>query len=84
MKYVVALTALLLFAGSAFAQSDAQRSSQRRTLIDFRGEHDVIEGTLDAPDEDPIVARSPAMKSGKLIRVRDNFRSQVLSSVPGL
>ena len=81
MKYVVALTALLLLAGTAFAQTNGSANAPR-TNIKF-DEGDVINGTTDKPDADVIeVVRGARFQT--LIRTRDNFRSQVVSSVAKL
>lgn len=83
MKNFVALAALLL-AGTAAAQEnkDVQQQGgvqyERTTVIDF--EADTIQGDLTRPDGEYIDARRKATY-GNLIKVREEFRDEVLESV---
>ena len=54
---------------------------EQKQVVDF-GE-DTIEGDLTKPDGDMFDSRKRA-KHKKLIRVRDNFRSEVLQSIRAL
>jgi hypothetical protein len=83
LKILVAI-ALVLAAGTVAAQDKKDASAQgkvqyeRTTVIDF--EADTIQGDLTRPDGEYIDARRKATY-GNLIKVREQFRDQVLESV---
>jgi hypothetical protein len=84
MRFLI--IALALGTGvSAFAQ-DAPKGGgsevyQKQQVVDFAD--DTIEGDLSKPDGDMFNGRKSA-KHKKLIRYRDNFRSEVLQSIRAL
>jgi hypothetical protein len=76
------LTLLVFAAGlglaaAALAQDDGV-IFKRKTLINF--EDDTIEGDLKTPDAEYLEARK-RMRHASLIKIRANFRREVLQSV---
>ena len=74
-----------LAATGAFAQEEANSeggvSYQRKTVINF--EDDTIEGDLKTPDGQYLESRKK-MRHKSLIRIRTDFRREVMSSVADL
>lgn len=87
MQRIVWMTGLLvavvsLPATHAFAaDDDGNVVYQKKQVVDFGD--DTIEGDLTKPDGDVFDARKRAHHS-KLIRIRANFRSEVLQSIRSL
>ncbi|HLL54297.1 MAG TPA: adventurous gliding motility protein CglF [Myxococcaceae bacterium] len=82
MKKVL-LLAVLGLSGVASAQDAAKSGGgdvryKKTTTIDF--EDDTIEGDLTKPDGEYIEARKE-VKHSNLIRIREEFKDQVLDSV---
>lgn len=76
------LLVLSLAAASTFAQTRApDRQSPSKTELVFEG--DLIEGTTQAPDVELLTNESRPRHEG-LLRVRTDFRREVLSSVSQL
>jgi hypothetical protein len=63
------------------ANTEGGVSYQRKTVINF--EDDTIEGDLKTPDGQYLEVRKK-MRHKSLIRIRTDFRREVLSSVAGL
>jgi len=63
------------------ADDDGNVVYQKKQVVDFGD--DTIEGDLTKPDGDVFDARKRAHHS-KLIRIRANFRSEVLQSIRSL
>jgi hypothetical protein len=85
MKRLVVI-AIAIAAASAVAQdegtnTEAGVSYQRKTVINF--EDDTIEGDLKTPDGQYLEVRKK-MRHKSLIRIRTDFRREVLSSVADL
>lgn len=85
MKRLVVVVALLA-AGAVVAQDEGSNSEggvsyQRKTVINF--EDDTIEGDLKTPDGQYLEVRKK-MRHKSLIRIRTDFRREVLSSVADL
>jgi hypothetical protein len=81
---VVVLTTFVLAAGSAIAQDTVTEGGQsfaRKTVINF--EDDTIEGDLKTPDAVYLEARKK-MRHKSLIRIRQDFRREVLGSIADL
>jgi hypothetical protein len=78
------LVAVLGLSGVAFAEEPAKGGGggdvryKKTTTIDF--EDDTIEGDLTKPDGEYIEARKE-VKHSNLIRIREEFKDQVLDSV---
>jgi hypothetical protein len=81
-KTLLAIAALS-FGFSAWAQRGPEPSAaaQRVTVMDLEG--DLIEGTSDRPDVEPVTA-APRARHESLIRVRQDFRARVLQSASAL
>lgn len=82
-KTLLAIAALSLGA-SAFAQRGPQpapAAAQRVTVMDLEG--DLIEGTGDRPDVEPVTAAHRA-RHESLIRVRQDFRAEAMQSASAL
>ena len=82
----MALLAVLAFSGAAIAQDATPAgadgvSYQRKTVINF--EDDTIEGDLKTPDGQYLEARKK-MRHKSLIRIRTDFRREVLGSIADL
>ena len=80
------MLAATLAATSAAAQDDGVNteggvSYQRKTVINF--EDDTIEGDLKTPDGQYLTVKKK-MRHKSLIRIRKDFRREVLSSVGDL
>jgi hypothetical protein len=80
MRTLIVLGAMSLGL-SAWAQQQPD-PAQRVTVMDLEG--DLIEGTLDRPDVEPVTAARKARDHESLIRVRQDFRDQAMESVSGL
>jgi hypothetical protein len=81
---IVVLTTFVLAAGSAIAQdtvSEGGVAYNRKTVINF--EDDTIEGDLKTPDAVYLEARKK-MRHKSLIRIRQDFRREVLGSIADL
>jgi hypothetical protein len=81
---LVVLTTFVLAAGSAIAQdtvSEGGVAYNRKTVINF--EDDTIEGDLKTPDAVYLEARKK-MRHKSLIRIRQDFRREVLGSIADL
>ena len=76
--FVLAL-GVLLPAGAAVAQDGV--SYKRKTVINF--EDDTIEGDLKTPDQGYVEVRKK-MRHRSLIRIRRDFRREVLGSIGDL
>jgi hypothetical protein len=76
----LAAAALILAAPSGALADDAKKTVkyERKTVINF--EDDTIQGDLTRPDGEYLDARKKVEHSN-LIRIRKNFRSEVLESV---
>ena len=72
---------LLLGASHALADDDKNVVYDKKQVVDF--DSDTIEGDLTKPDGDVFDARKKA-KRRNLIRVRQNFRPEVLQSIRSL
>ena len=80
MRHV--LVAFALSAATAFAQAPTTgRASLPKTELTFEG--DLIEGTTQAPDVE-LLTRESRPRHERLLRVRTDFRREVLSSVSQL
>ena len=79
-RFLLILTMVMGFVGSAQAQEDGQRF-KRKTVINF--EDDTIEGDLKTPDGEYLIARGQ-LRHRSLIRIRTNFRAEVLGSIVDL
>jgi hypothetical protein len=80
------LAAAMLFATAAAAQDEGVNveggvSYQRKTVINF--EDDTIEGDLKTPDGQYLTVKKK-LRHKSLIRIRKDFRREVLSSVGDL
>lgn len=71
----------LFFAGLVGAQEDDSVSYKRKTVINF--EDDTIEGDLKTPDGQYLETRKN-MRHKSLIRIRRDFRREVLGSIADL
>ncbi len=69
-----------MFATGASAQDDGV-SYKRKTVINF--EDDTIEGDLKTPDQGYVEVRKK-MRHRSLIRIRRDFRREVLGSIGDL
>lgn len=78
---VVALAAPVFAQEEGGANTEAGVSYQRKTVINF--EDDTIEGDLKTPDGQYLEVRKK-MRHKSLIRIRTDFRREVLSSVADL
>ncbi len=81
MKRLIGISALVLFATSAFAQDKGEEGNvryQKTTTINF--EDDTIEGDLTRPDGEYVEARK-TVKHSNLIRIREEFKDKVMQSV---
>jgi hypothetical protein len=85
---VFAVAALVCLAALAFAQEaapasggEAQTIYKKKTVYDF--EDDTITGDLTKPDGEYIDARRK-VKHQNLIKIREDFKEKVLSSVSKL
>ncbi len=81
---VVALSSLLAtpaMAQEGGANTEAGVSYERKTVINF--EDDTIEGDLKTPDGQYLEVRKK-MRHKSLIRIRTDFRREVMSSVADL
>jgi hypothetical protein len=84
--HVAFAVAAALAAGSASAQEEGINvengvSYQRKTVINF--EDDTIEGDLKTPDGQYLTVKK-RLRHKSLIRIRKDFRREVLSSVGDL
>jgi hypothetical protein len=84
--HVAFAVAAVLAAGSARAQDEGINvengvSYQRKTVINF--EDDTIEGDLKTPDGQYLTVKK-RLRHKSLIRIRKDFRREVLSSVGDL
>ncbi len=82
----ILLIASLFLSGAALAQEDGVNveggvSYQRKTVINF--EDDTIEGDLKVPDGAYFQGRKQ-VRHKSLIRIRTDFRREVLASVADL
>lgn len=83
----IMLLAALVSSTTALAQDDEGANTeggvsyQRKTVINF--EDDTIEGDLKTPDGQYLEVRKK-MRHKSLIRIRTDFRREVLSSVADL
>lgn len=75
---VLAVVIGLGLAASAMAQEEEGVIFKRKTVINF--EDDTIEGDLKTPDAEYLEARK-RMRHASLIKIRANFRREVLQSV---
>ena len=85
-KVTIAAVLGLLVSGAAIAQDAsapdaAGVSYQRKTVINF--EDDTIEGDLKTPDGQYLEARKKT-RHKSLIRIRTDFRREVLGSIADL
>ena len=71
----------LTLSGSSSAQEEAGVSYKRKTVINF--EDDTIEGDLKTPDGQYLEA-SKKIRHKTLIRIREDFRREVLGSISDL
>ncbi len=81
LKRSLLLMASLFVTTGFAAPALAAEQYEQKQVVDF-GE-DTIEGDLTKPDGDMFDSRKRA-KHKKLIRVRENFRSEVLQSIRAL
>lgn len=74
---------LQLGARSAFAQDEDEGNVvyQKKTIINF--DDDTIDGDLTRPDAVFLEARKK-LRHSNLIRIREDFRQEILNSVMGL
>lgn len=79
-RYLVIMALALGVSSSAAAQDEGQRF-KRKTVINF--EDDTIEGDLKTPDGEYLIARGQ-LRHRSLIRIRTNFRAEVLGSIVDL
>jgi hypothetical protein len=82
----IVVVTLLLAAGAALAQSgdvvmEGGQAYNRKTVINF--EDDTIEGDLKTPDAVYLEARKK-MRHRSLIRIRTDFKREVLGSIADL
>jgi hypothetical protein len=77
------VVAALSFGVSAWAQKGPapEPAAQRVTVMDLEG--DLIEGTGDRPDVEPVTA-VPRARHESLIRVRQDFRAEAMRSASAL
>ena len=88
MSWVLLLATIAFGSSSALAQSQSPDvvteggvSYSRKTVINF--EDDTIEGDLKTPDAVYLEARKK-MRHKSLIRIRQDFRREVLGSIADL
>jgi hypothetical protein len=88
MTHIARIAIVLLIATAASAQepedgvvTEGGLSYQRKTVINF--EDDTIEGNLKVPDG-AYVQGAKKVRHRSLIRIRTDFRREVLSSVADL
>ena len=83
--YVLTIALVLGASSTVFAQAAPKGGGsevyQKQQVVDFAD--DTIEGDLTKPDGDMFDSRKRARQK-KLIRYRDNFRSEVLQSIRSL
>ncbi|MEL6545164.1 MAG: hypothetical protein AAFQ82_11110 [Myxococcota bacterium] len=75
---LLALFAMILPASTALAEEPVEVVYQKHTVVSFGD--DTIDGTLSRPDERVTESRR-RLTHAKLIKIRDNFRRQILTSV---
>jgi hypothetical protein len=80
MRTLLTLAALS-FALSAHAQR-AAATPARTTVMELDG--DLIEGTADRPDVEPVTAPPKDREHRSLIRVREDFRAEAMQSAGAL
>ncbi len=85
-KHIAVITLVLSAASVALAQDEGANteggvSYQRKTVINF--EDDTIEGDLKVPDGAYVEGRKK-VRHKSLIRIRTDFRREVLASVADL
>jgi hypothetical protein len=80
-RLAVVIVAMLLGSTAAVAQEDDGVSYKRKTVINF--EDDTIEGDLKTPDGQYLETRKN-MRHRSLIRIRRDFRREVLGSIADL
>lgn len=73
-----AIASLLLFASSGAAADEPRIEYQKVTELDF--EDDTIQGDLTRPDGELVDAKRRVSHTN-LIKIREEFRDQVLESV---
>jgi hypothetical protein len=86
MRRLFVVVVVAAFAAPVLAQEEGTTSEggvsyQRKTVINF--EDDTIEGDLKTPDGQYLEVRKK-MRHKSLIRIRTDFRREVLSSVADL
>jgi len=86
LKRIAMIAVLLSAASTALAQDEGANteggvSYQRKTVINF--EDDTIEGDLKVPDGAYVEGRKK-VRHKSLIRIRTDFRREVLASVADL
>ena len=83
MRRLVMISALLVAAAvhAEDKKSQANVRYQKTTVINF--EDDTIEGDLTRPDGEYVQVRKE-VKHSNLIRIRDNFKDEVMQSVGDL
>ena len=81
MRWLIALT-MLAVSAPAFAQDDGGKVAyEKKTVINF--EDDTIQGDLTRPDGEYVDARRKVQHSN-LIKIREDFRDEVLRSAKDL
>jgi hypothetical protein len=82
LKFMVALAAFLLaITGAGRTAWAGEVVFKRHTVVDFGD--DTIEGDLSKPDGAYLESRK-RLRHQRLIKVRENFRAEILQSVTGL
>lgn len=82
LKFMVALAAFLLAVTGAGRDARAgEVVFKKHTVVDFGD--DTIEGDLSKPDGAYLESRK-RLRHQRLIKVRENFRAEILQSVTGL
>ena len=79
--FTAVLSAGVLFASQSHAQEEAGVVYQKKTIFNF--EEDTIDGDLQMPDGEYVESRK-RVRHSNLIRIRENFREEVLRSVSSL
>lgn len=78
---IIAAVAVMSVAGSAFAQESGDVVYRKHTVVDFGD--DTIEGDLSKPDGAYLESQK-RLRHQRLIKVRENFRPEILQSVTTL
>jgi hypothetical protein len=81
MRWSIVFGALMAVLGISTGVAAQEIIYQQRTVIDFGD--DTIDGSLSKPDGQYLESRKK-LRHQRLIKVRENFRTEVLQSVRAL